>query len=184
MCRNCFREQSQLASFIYLRLFNKEMRDQRNSLFVRPATGADVAQLCGLLSLLFAQEADFVPNVPRQERALHLILGQPEFGRIYCATEGESIVGMVSILFTASTAEGRLAAWLEDMIVHPDYRNHGVGRRLLQEAVSQAQAAGCGKITLLTDATNSSAMRFYGQAGFVRSRLIPLRICSLTRQWE
>jgi GNAT superfamily N-acetyltransferase len=143
---------------------------------VRQAVTADVTQLCELLSLLFAQEADFKPDAERQACGLRLIVEQPEVGRIYCATDGDGIVGMVSILFTVSTAEGGRAAWLEDMVVHPSWRGHGIGERLLHETIREARAAGCSRITLLTDATNSSAIRFYGRAGFVRSQMIPFRL--------
>lgn len=152
------------------------MRYSADNISIRPATLADVTQLCDLLSLLFTQETDFTPNPERQARGLRLIIEQPEVGRIYCAVDGDSVVGMVSLLFTVSTAEGGRAAWLEDMIVHPNRRGQGIGERLLHEAVNQARAAGCRRITLLTDATNRSAMRFYERAGFVRSQMLPFRL--------
>lgn len=148
------------------------MRDIR----ITQADAADIPQLCKLLGLLFAQEADFTPNAERQARGLRMIIDQPEVGRIYCAREGDGVVGMVSILFTVSTAEGARAAVLEDMVVDPARRGEGIGSRLLAEAILRAREAGCKRITLLTDATNQSAMRFYGRAGFVRSRMLPLRI--------
>ena len=147
-----------------------------NTILVRRATPADVPQLCGLLTLLFAQEADFTPDPERQTRALSLIIEQPDVGHIYCATDGKLIAGMVSILFTISTAEGGRAAWLEDMVVNPAYRGSGIGKRLLNEAIRQARSAGCSRITLLTDATNTLAMQFYGRSGFVRSQMVPFRL--------
>ena len=152
------------------------MQNSSGKVLVRQATIADVAQLCGLLSLLFGQEADFEPDVLRQARGLRLIIGQPDVGRIYCATDGDGIVGMVSILFTVSTAEGGRAAWLEDMVIQPSRRGQGIGDHLLHKAISEARAAGCARITLLTDASNNSAMRFYGRAGFVRSEMVPFRL--------
>jgi ribosomal protein S18 acetylase RimI-like enzyme len=147
-----------------------------NTILVRRATPADVPQLCELLTLLFAQEADFIPDTERQTRALSLIIEQPDVGHIYCATDGKLIAGMVSILFTISTAEGGRAAWLEDMVVNPGYRGSGIGKRLLDEAICQARSAGCSRITLLTDATNTLAMQFYGRSGFVRSQMVPFRL--------
>ncbi|HZQ46960.1 MAG TPA: GNAT family N-acetyltransferase [Verrucomicrobiae bacterium] len=152
------------------------MQNPNDPVCIRRASVADVAQLCELLILLFTQEADFTPDVERQSRGLRLIIEQPNIGRIYCACDGDNVVGMVSILFTVSTAEGGRAAWLEDMIVHPDWRGQGIGERLLNEAVSGVRAAGCTRVTLLTDATNSSAVRFYQRAGFTRSQMVPFRL--------
>ena len=68
------------------------------------------------------------------------------------------------------------AAWLEDLIVHPEWRAIGVGDRLLREAIHGAKLAGCKRLTLLTDESNTVAMRGYARAGFVRSRMVPMRL--------
>jgi GNAT superfamily N-acetyltransferase len=143
---------------------------------VRRARPEDVPQLSGLLSVLFEQEADFHPEPARQARGLHLILAQPEIGHVYCMELGDSIVGMASILFTVSTAEGARVAWLEDMVVHPNHRGSGFGQRLLREAIRGARDAGCARITLLTDIDNESAQRLYLRSGFTRSHMTPLRL--------
>jgi GNAT superfamily N-acetyltransferase len=153
------------------------MQNSPGRIQIRQAVIADIPQLCELLSLLFTQEADFTPDARRQSRGLRLILEQPQVGRIYCATDNDSVVvGMVSLLFTVSTAEGGVAAWLEDMVVHPHRRGQGIGEQLLQETINQARAAGCSRITLLTDAGNAPAMRFYSKAGFARSQMVPFRL--------
>ena len=153
------------------------MQNSPGRIQIRQAVIADIPQLCDLLSLLFTQEADFTPDAGRQARGLRLILEQPQVGRIYCATDNDSVVvGMVNLLFTVSTAEGGVAAWLEDMVVHPHWRGQGTGEQLLQEAINQARAAGCSRITLLTDAGNAPAMRFYSKAGFARSQMVPFRL--------
>ena len=147
-----------------------------NDANIRNATVDDIPQMCELLALLFTQEADFTPDPARQARALRLILEQPETGFIRCAVDRERVIGMVSILFTISTAEGGRAAWLEDMVVLPGHRGHGLGDRLLRDAIQAATAAGCTRITLLTDRTNTSAIRFYQRAGFLRSEMTPMRL--------
>src|SRR5579859_2638489 len=91
-------------------------------IIVRPAGAIDVPRLCELLFLLFTQEADFEPDRDKQARALHMILQQPAAGCILCAVDGDIVVGMVSVLYTVSTAEGGRAAWLEDLVVHPSRR--------------------------------------------------------------
>ena len=150
---------------------------------IAQATGEDIPQLCELLRLLFTQESDFQPNRSLQERGLRLIIERPELGRIFCTSVGGRVVGMISVLLTISTAEGGRAAWLEDMIVHPDLREKGIGKRLLSHATSEARSLGCSRITLLTDSSNSSAMHFYESAGFVRSQMVPFRLM-LRAEWR
>lgn len=143
---------------------------------IRQAVCADIPQLCALLAELFTQEADFMPDAGRQRRALRLILDNAEAGRIYCATHSDAVIGMVTILFTVSTAEGGRAAWLEDMVVRPDWRGQGIGRRLLSHALAGARMAGCTRVALLTDRDNCQAIGLYGKAGFERSRMVPFRL--------
>jgi GNAT superfamily N-acetyltransferase len=143
---------------------------------IRQALVDDIPGLCALLDGLFTQEADFTPDAERQARGLRLILDNPAAGRVFCAAEAGAIIGMVTILFTISTAEGSRAAWLEDMVVHPDRREQSIGSHLLNRAVAEARMAGCTRITLLTDGANHQAMRFYSRAGFVRSAMAPFRL--------
>lgn len=139
------------------------------------ASPADIPALCDLLSLLFAQEADFTPDRARQERGLRLILDDARVGAILVARSDGAVVGMVNLLFTVSTAEGGRVMLLEDMIVHPDHRGQGVGLLLIEAAIARAAAERCARITLLTDEDNNQAQWFYGRAGFRRSAMIPMR---------
>ncbi len=127
-----------------------------------PAREADLPQLVELLGLLFDQEAEFRPDAAKQAAALKLILSDPVRGRIYVARDGRRPVAMASLLFTVSTAEGGKAAWFEDLVVHPDYRQQGTGQKL--------------RITLLTDMQNESAQALYRRAGFVGSPMRPMRL--------
>ena len=143
---------------------------------IKPATLDDIPQLVELLNLLFTQEADFEPDRAKQERALRLIIASAPAGVALSAHEAGEVVGMVSLLFTISTAEGGPACWLEDMIVRPDRRSGGLGSRLLQHAIEYARTHGFHRIMLLTDKTNSGAIRFYERQGFVESNMTALRL--------
>jgi GNAT superfamily N-acetyltransferase len=142
---------------------------------ITPATLADIPQLCELLAILFTQEADFQPDAAKQSAALKQIIEQPETGCILVLRKGGRIIGMVSLLFTISTVCGGKVALLEDMIVHPEYRNDGYGSELLQAAIEFAGRKGCLRITLLTDRANDAAIRFYQRHGFGMSSMLPLR---------
>ena len=136
----------------------------------------DIAQLAELLELLFAQEAEFVPDRKKQERALRMILEDPTRGRIFAARDGARVVGMVSVLRTVSTAEGGKSGLLEDLIVHPECRGRGIGSALLKFAIEAARADGMLRLTLLTDADNARAHHLYERAGFSFSSMRAMRL--------
>jgi len=143
---------------------------------ITPANRQDIPELCGLLAMLFSQEAEFTPNLDAQSRGLALIVDNPELGLILAARQAGRIVGMVNLLYTVSTALGERVALLEDMVVAPDARGAGVGSRLLSQAVELAHRNGCKRITLLTDRTNEPAQRFYRKHGFDFSAMVAMRL--------
>jgi GNAT superfamily N-acetyltransferase len=57
-------------------------------------------------------------------------------------------------------------ALIEGVVTHPDYRNRGIGTRLLRLAQEMAREIGCYKVMLLTGREN--AIPFYEKAGFSR----------------
>jgi GNAT superfamily N-acetyltransferase len=143
---------------------------------VREASASDVDRMVELLAHLFTQESDFAPTPSKQRRALQLILSHPSLGRLFVLTRGKEVLGMVSLLCTVSTAEGGLAAWLEDLVVVPGQRGRGLGTRLLRAAIAWAQKEGITRISLLTDSDNLGARRLYLRHGFVGSGMQPLRL--------
>ena len=107
---------------------------------------------------------------------LRAILADPDAGRALVLRDGAAVVGMVCLLFLPSTALGGRVALLEDMVVRPGRRGQGAGSRLLEAAVATARAAGCLRITLLTDGDNAAGQRFYARHGFRRSAMVPMRL--------
>lgn len=140
------------------------------------ATNDDIPQLCELLNFLFSQEAEFQPDRKLQAAGLRQIIDFPERGQILVIRDAESIIGMVNLLFTVSTALGGRVAILEDMVVRPQYRGRGTGDMLLKAAIGLVKSSGCRRIMLLTDATNELAQRFYRKHGFTISKMVPMRL--------
>jgi len=151
-----------------------------NEAIIEQATMEDLPQMVDLLYELFGQEGDFVPDRAKQERGLRLILEQPSRGRIFVYRWNDTIVGMVNLLFTISTAEGGFVVLLEDVIVRVDYRGRGVGAQLLQHAIEYAKKKEFLRMTLLTDRINAEGHAFFAKLGFFKSQMIPLRL-PLTR---
>lgn len=55
---------------------------------------------------------------------------------------------------------------LDSLVVHPDFRDQGVGQRLLKEVMSIARELGFGGITLEVVDTNPRARNLYERMGF------------------
>ena len=143
---------------------------------INQADLTDIPQLCILLDVLFNQEAEFKPNHELQGRGLSKILNNEEIGVILVARDSNKVVGMVSILYTVSTALGERVGILEDFVVLPKYRGKGVGLELLSYALDFSKQKDCKRITLLTDDDNEDAHRFYLRLGFSRSPMLPFRL--------
>jgi GNAT superfamily N-acetyltransferase len=143
---------------------------------IEQATQEHIPQMADLLGVLFSEEVEFRPDREKQIRGLRMIVGAPERGNLFVATEEDQVVGMLSLLFTISTANGAPACWLEDMVIRPDHRGRGLGTRLLQHAVAYARSHGFTRITLLTDRINERTIRFYERNGFQPSEMVPMRL--------
>ena len=136
----------------------------------------ELPQLVALLGILFSQESEFAPDDAKQARALEKILSDETVGRIYVAREEGKVVAMATLLYTISTAEGGMAALLEDVIVQPGRRGRGVGSALLRHLLAEARKQGARRVTLLTDAHNERAQRLYSKLGFKRSAMTAMRL--------
>lgn len=143
---------------------------------IEPATLEDLPQLTDLVMSLLGEEEDFTPDKLKQEHGLKLILEQPSRGRIFVLRTDHTIIGMVNLLFTISTAEGGFVILMEDVIIHPMHRGQGYGSRLLKHAIAFAGEKSFRRITLLTDKISAESQRFFQKHGFSFSHMIPMRL--------
>ena len=146
---------------------------------VELATMQDIPRLCELLKILFGQEREFCYDETTQAKGLAMILCDASIGRIYVMKEEGYIVGMVSFLWTVSTALGAKVAWLEDMVIDVPYQKKGYGKMLLHEALDAMKVLTCKRVRLLTDADNVHAQKLYQSLGFEHSSMQPMRLLIL-----
>lgn len=142
---------------------------------ITTAISSDIPQLSLLLDALFAQESEFKPNPEAQARGLSAIINNAEAGHILVAHDAGQIIGMINLLYSISTALGARVATLEDMVISDTHRGKGVGSKLLEYALEFAKSQNCQRITLLTDADNFGAHRFYTRHGFEPSTMMIFR---------
>ena len=143
---------------------------------IRLADLNDIEALIRLLNILFTQDIEFRPDYYKQKKGLEEIIENDNIGEILVLEIENRIVGMVSLLYSISTALGGKVGILEDMIIDQDFRNIGFGKELLNEAILFSQKRNCLRLTLLTDYNNDLAIDFYKKVGFVKSEMIPMRL--------
>ena len=142
---------------------------------ITEAAHDDLDALAALLGLLFEHEPEFSADRSKQAAGLKLIIDHPKVGKILVARKENTVVGMVNLLFTVSTALGQPVVILDDLVVSSDERCKGVGKQLMDEAIQYCAEHGYARISLQTDFDNYSAQHLYSSRGFVRSTMIPYR---------
>jgi GNAT superfamily N-acetyltransferase len=95
---------------------------------------------------------------PGLEFDKHLSLVGSE--RIWVATSGEEIVGLVSLIQDDQQAE------VEPIVVSSQHRGRGIGQELLKCAIEQAKTLGVLCLTVKPVARNEEAISFFYDAGF------------------
>lgn len=136
------------------------------------ATLADIPDLVALLHRLFAIEQDFQANPEKQIQGLTRLMASPAMAHIAVARDGDGrVVAMVSAQLVISTAEGAPSAWIEDMVVAPEWQGRGVGRRVLAAVLAWAKDQGATRAQLLADLDNAPALAYYDHLGWQATRL-------------
>ena len=143
---------------------------------VRDAVQSDIDQMLPLLEQLFAIEADFKFDSRVQARGLALMLdgcGKHRAVKVACSENG-TILGMCTAQTRISTAQGRISAVVEDLVVDKACRGRGIGSRLLDEIGNWAGDRGIKTIQLLADKDNHSGLAFYKAHGWKSTALVCL----------
>jgi GNAT superfamily N-acetyltransferase len=141
------------------------------------ANQADIPDLVVLLDILFGIEKDFSADVSKQKNGLALLLQNPQTASLQVARNAAGkVIGMVSAQLVISTAQGAPSAWVEDMVLENDYRGQGIGKQLLQNALTWAKQQGATRAQLLVDIENTEALGYYQHLNWESTQLQARRV--------
>jgi len=147
-------------------------------IIIRTAKPSDIPQLVELLKVLFAIEADFDFDRDKQAYGLNLLLKSAKDCILVAELLSDNrMLGMCTVQTLISTAEGGPVGLLEDLVVAADFRDQGIGSKLVDEAVYWAQCQGLKRLQLLADKNNLPALNFYQKQGWESTQLVCLRKC-------
>ncbi|MEJ2344189.1 MAG: GNAT family N-acetyltransferase [Gammaproteobacteria bacterium] len=140
-------------------------RGGATKLLIRDAVAADLPAVLNLLEQLEFGE----------HRQLSLAEAREIFSRttadphhhLYVAIAEGHIVGTFAFIVIDSIAHaGAPHAIVEDVVVDPNYRGHGIGKQMMQFAMDRCREAGCYKMALSSHLQREQAHAFYESLGF------------------
>jgi ribosomal protein S18 acetylase RimI-like enzyme len=142
---------------------------------IRPARREDVGIVVAMLAddpLGGARERIADPLPESYFMAFERIRHDPNL-LLVVAEDGEgAVVGCLQLcILPGLSSQGAARGLIEDVRVASHCRSRGIGRQLVQWALTQARSRGCKLVELLTHHTRVDAQRFYERIGFARSHV-------------
>lgn len=131
----------------------------RSDITIRPARPTDAEAIAALTSQL---GYDVEPSSVADRLSRLLARGDQQF---LVADDGGRSVGWIHILM-AEFVELDAFVVVGGLVVDRDYRQRGIGRRLLARAEEWAVQQGCGVVRLWSSTTRSEAHEFYRRVGY------------------
>lgn len=98
--------------------------------------------------------------------AIQLTLQPESQSRIVIAEEDGDLYGFAFLNIGISIKVGGPYLWLNELYVHNNYRNKGIGRKLLLYIIHFAEKVGVRSIELETGVNNSVTKHIYNSLGF------------------
>jgi GNAT superfamily N-acetyltransferase len=141
-------------------------------LVFRRAANADLAAIVAMLAddhLGSAREQATDPLPDSYHDAFAAIDRDPN-QLLLVAQQAGAIVGTLQLFFLSGLShQGAWRAQVESVRVAASLRGQGIGRRLMDHAITLAKQRHCHMMQLSTHKSRSDAHRFYEQLGFVKS---------------
>ena len=87
--------------------------------------------------------------------------------KLYVAVDGDAIVGTFALLVMDNLLHrGAPSGVVEDVGVAPELHGRGIGKAMMQYAMTLCRDRGCYKLVLSSNAKRSNAHAFYASLGF------------------
>ncbi|HVG11171.1 MAG TPA: GNAT family N-acetyltransferase [Thermoanaerobaculia bacterium] len=130
------------------------------------ATTKHIDGILGLMREFYLAEGyPFDETVARS--ALEELIGNPELGEIWVATEGDEVVAYIAVTFGFSFEYGGRDAFIDELVVAPAHQGQGLGTKGLAVAEAICRTAGVRALLLEVERGKDNARRLYEKSGFV-----------------
>ncbi|EPA05547.1 GNAT family N-acetyltransferase [Candidatus Nitrosarchaeum limnium] len=90
---------------------------------------------------------------------------------ILVAKENSKIIGVASIVFIRRLNRAKLEMYIPELVVSKEFRNQGIGEKLIQHCTELSKKKKCYRIRLESGNQRKDSHKFYKKMGFEQSAL-------------
>jgi GNAT superfamily N-acetyltransferase len=128
---------------------------------IRKAATTDFEQIVNL----FKEFATFEKHPEKMANSVKQMMDEKDFFNCFVAENSDKrIIGYATWFYAYFTWTGK-SLYMDDLYVQPEYRNHGIGRRLINTVIDFARSSGCHKMHWQVSSWNDPAIGFYKSLG-------------------
>ena len=142
---------------------------------IRKAEPSDIPRILELYHQLSITTAPSELNIKVSHEYYRTILDRinnfPGMSLLVAAVDGEVVGSLVLVIVPNLAHRGLPWAVVENVIVDESRRRSGIGRLMMEYAVTEAKKAGCYRISLDSNNVRKDAHKFYELLGFKGSSI-------------
>ena len=132
---------------------------------VKRLKAGDLDRLLSLYKHLHSD--DVLASQQSLQRVWNKICQQKDTFIYFGLQDKEELVSSCNLTIIPNlTRGGRPFALIENVVTHAAYRNQGLGKRIMEYALTYARKMQCYKVMLFSNAGRKEAHRFYEDLGF------------------
>ena len=140
-----------------------------SDLIIREAANKDIESVTEVLETIYLQDVAWA------KRAVKKLLATENYV-ILVAELDDQIVGFIDYYILPSIWEKWNEATINNLFIHKDYQDKGIGSRLLEEVIKRTDEIGIVELHVGTEKDNEGAIRLYKKHGFLKEYLLLERV--------
>lgn len=130
---------------------------------IRRITINDLDRVFELLNTLYGNKLEY-----ERFKEIYKVKLNDENSYYIVATEENKIIAILTSELQLKLHRAKKQSFIEDLIVDKDFRNRGIGKALLQNAIDYARKNNCDIVELTSYIDNENAHRFYENNNFIK----------------
>ncbi len=136
---------------------------------IREASNNDIPIILGLLYELGRPKPENDADVDVFRKLARNYVNNSDKQILVAVSDDIKIIGMVSVVFLPRLNQILTEMYIPELIVLEEYRNHRIGKKLIESCISLAKNKKCYRIRLESGNQRTESHKFYTRMGFIQS---------------